>query len=154
MDLKSSRVFVNYSNITCNLSLDWTCNQSYELKYYKQSRWDLEVSLSVKLELFGQVNSMAGLHKIFTCRRNVWYEVKCLCSTSRERKWGNEGCHSKQHYIIYFLWYEKLVIWIWSWYLQWLQNVMTLYLEVSNFISSNSWKTTFFDTLPPNLVST
>ena len=67
---------------------------------------------------------------------NVWggwpvYEVKCSCSRGQE--WKKEGCHSHQLFNICFLWYEELVIWIWSSYLWWLQNATTLNSEVFNF---------------------
>ena len=65
----------------------------------------------------------------------VWpvYNVKCLCFRGWE--WGREGGHSHSHFNIWLLWYKDIVIWIWSWYLHWLQNANTLNLEVFNFIT-------------------
>ena len=56
------------------------------------------------------------------------------------RREGGEPLDS-QYFNIWFLWYKDLVIWIWSWYLHWLQNANTLNLEVFNFITKNGWKT-------------
>ena len=84
-------------------------------------------------------NVESQLKRFLDLQSGSVFEVKCLCS--RWREWDRKGCHSHQHYNIDFLWYEELGIWIWSWYLQWLQNAKTLNVEVFNFISQNSWKT-------------
>ena len=59
----------------------------------------------------------------YTWAQNVcpgWlaYELKCLCC--RGQIWVREDCHSHQLFNIWYLWYEELVIWIWSCNLYWL----------------------------------
>ena len=56
---------------------------------------------------------------------------------------------------IWFLWYEDLVIWSWSWYLHWLQNAKTLksldgYHDQIQII--RSFKTQILTLVKPNLL--
>ena len=77
-----------------------------------------------------------------TVSKNVWfrwpvYEVKCPCFRGQE--WKRKGCQSHQLFNIWFLWHEELATYIWSWYLQWLQNGKSLKLGCLFFSCFMKW---------------